>query len=190
MGKTLRMKKLLHAPFTLKKGMLDMIARETQFALDGKPAHIIAKFNSLTDPRSSARCTRPASRRAHRSGGAWHVLPASGHSGVSHNIHVRSIIGRFLEHTRVFYFLNGGEEQIPLQCRLDGAQPRQARRDLLPGGRQELLRVKKELEGYLTDNTQAGACSRTGATCATRRPATRTRAVPRRRCWSGWATRC
>lgn len=51
MGKTLRMKKLLHAPFTLKKGMLDMIARETQFALDGKPAHIIAKFNSLTDAK-------------------------------------------------------------------------------------------------------------------------------------------
>ncbi|TXH92806.1 MAG: polyphosphate kinase 1, partial [Pseudomonas sp.] len=51
MGKTLRMKKLLHAPFTLKKTLLDMIAREAQFASEGKPAHIMAKVNSLTDPK-------------------------------------------------------------------------------------------------------------------------------------------
>ncbi|MGE8372604.1 MAG: polyphosphate kinase 1, partial [Pseudomonas putida] len=115
MGKTLRMKKLLHAPFTLKKGMLDMIARETQFALEGKPAHIIAKFNSLTDAK-----VIKALYKASQSGvkidlvvrGMCCLRP--GIPGVSHNIQVRSIIGRFLEHTRVFYFLNGGEEQIYL----------------------------------------------------------------------------
>ena len=80
MGKTLRMKKLQHAPFTLKKGMLDMIARETQFALDGKPAHIIAKFNSLTDPKI-IRALYKASQSGVRIDlvRARHVLPAAGH---------------------------------------------------------------------------------------------------------------
>ncbi len=139
MGKTLRMKKLLHAPFTLKKGMLDMIARETQFALDGKPAHIIAKFNSLTDPKI-IRALYKASQSGVRIDlvvrGMCRLRP--GIAGVSHNIHVRSIIGRFLEHTRVFYFLNGGDEQMFLSS-ADWMErnPRQARRDLLPGGGQE-----------------------------------------------------
>ena len=51
MGKTLRMKKLLHAPFTLKKNLLEMINREAAQAALGQPAHIMAKVNSLTDPK-------------------------------------------------------------------------------------------------------------------------------------------
>lgn len=60
MGKTLRMKKLLHAPFTLKKNLLEMINREAAQAALGQPAHIMAKVNSLTDPKVIRACTRPA----------------------------------------------------------------------------------------------------------------------------------
>jgi len=158
MGKTLRMKKLLHAPFTLKKGMLDMIARETQFALDGKPAHIIAKFNSLTDAK-----VIKALYKASQSGvkidlvvrGMCCLRP--GIPGVSHNIQVRSIIGRFLEHTRVFYFLNGGEEQIYLSSAdwMERNLDKRVETCFPVEGKKLLLRVKKELEGYLTDNTHA-----------------------------------
>ncbi|MEK1952839.1 polyphosphate kinase 1 [Pseudomonas sp. YNh] len=158
MGKTLRMKKLLHAPFTLKKGMLDMIARETQFALEGKPAHIIAKFNSLTDAK-----VIKALYKANQSGvkidlvvrGMCCLRP--GIPGVSHNIQVRSIIGRFLEHTRVFYFLNGGEEQIYLSSAdwMERNLDKRVETCFPVEGKKLLLRVKKELEGYLTDNTHA-----------------------------------
>ena len=158
MGKTLRMKKLLHAPFTLKKGMLDMIARETQFALEGKPAHIIAKFNSLTDAKIIK-----ALYKASQSGVRIDLVVCGmcclrpGIPGVSHNIHVRSIIGRFLEHTRVFYFLNGGEEQIYLSSAdwMERNLDKRVETCFPVEGKKLLLRVKKELEGYLTDNTQA-----------------------------------
>jgi hypothetical protein len=149
MGKTLRMKKLLHAPFTLKKGMLDMIARETQFALDGKPAHIIAKFNSLTDPKI-IRALYKASQSGVRIDlvvrGMCCLRP--GIAGVSHNIHVRSIIGRFLEHTRVFYFLNGGEEQMFLSSAdwMERNLDKRVETCFPVEGKKLLLRVKKELE--------------------------------------------
>ncbi len=158
MGKTLRMKKLLHAPFTLKKGMLDMIAREMQFALDGKPAHIIAKFNSLTDPKIIR-----ALYKASQSGvkidlvvrGMCCLRP--GIAGVSHNIHVRSIIGRFLEHTRVFYFLNGGEEQLFLSSAdwMERNLDKRVETCFPVEGRKLIVRVKKELDAYLTDNTHS-----------------------------------
>ena len=96
MGKTLRMKKLLHAPFTLKKTLLDMIAREAQFASEGKPAHIMAKVNSLTDPKI-IRALYKASQMGVRIDlvvrGMCCLRP--GVPGVSHNIQVRSIVGRF-----------------------------------------------------------------------------------------------
>ena len=158
MGKTLRMKKLLHAPFTLKKGMLDMIARETQFAIDGKPAHIIAKFNSLTDPKI-IRALYKASQCGVRIDlvvrGMCCLRP--GIAGVSHNIHVRSIIGRFLEHTRVFYFLNGGEEQMFLSSAdwMERNLDKRVETCFPVEGKKLIMRVKKELESYLTDNTHS-----------------------------------
>jgi len=115
MGKTQRMKKLLHAPFTLKKSILDMIAREMQHASEGKSAHIIIKINALTD----AKIIR-ALYKASQSGvkidlvvrGMCCLRP--GVNGVSHNIQVRSIVGRFLEHARVYYFYNDGDEKLYL----------------------------------------------------------------------------
>lgn len=157
MGKTLRMKKLLHAPFTLKKNLLEMINREA--AGGARPACAHHGQGQLAD-RSEGH-PRPVQgqpgRGQDRPGGAWHVLPAAGHPGVSHNIHVRSIIGRFLEHSRIYYFLNGGDEKLylssadwmerNLDMRVETCFPVE--------GKKLVQRVKKELETYLTDNTQA-----------------------------------
>ena len=158
MGKTLRMKKLLHAPFTLKKNLLEMINREAAQAALGQPAHIMAKVNSLTDPKV-IRALYKASQAGVRIDlvvrGMCCLRP--GIPGVSHNIHVRSIIGRFLEHSRIYYFLNGGDEKLylssadwmerNLDMRVETCFPVE--------GKKLVQRVKKELETYLTDNTQA-----------------------------------
>ncbi|MDF3934010.1 polyphosphate kinase 1 [Pseudomonas citronellolis] len=158
MGKTLRMKKLLHAPFTLKKNLLEMINREAAQAAEGKPAHIMAKVNSLTDPKV-IRALYKASQAGVKIDlvvrGMCCLRP--GVPGVSHNIHVRSIIGRFLEHSRIYYFLNGGDEKLylssadwmerNLDMRVETCFPVE--------GKKLVLRVKKELEMYLADNTQS-----------------------------------
>ena len=80
-----------------------------------------------------------------------------GIAGVSHNIQVRSIIGRFLEHTRVFYFSNGGEEKIYLSSAdwMERNLDKRVETCFPVEGKKLILRVKKELESYLTDNTQA-----------------------------------
>ena len=158
MGKTLRMKKLLHAPFTLKKGMLDLIARETLHASEGKPAHIMAKFNSLTDPKI-IRALYKASQTGVKIDlvvrGMCCLRP--GIPGVSHNIQVRSIIGRFLEHTRIYYFYNSGEEQLYLSSAdwMERNLDKRVETCFPLEGKKLILRVKKELEAYLTDNTQS-----------------------------------
>ncbi len=158
MGKTLRMKKLLHAPFTLKKTLLDMIVREAQHASEGKPAHIMVKVNALTDPKV-IRALYKASQSGVRIDlvvrGMCCLRP--GIPGVSHNIQVRSIIGRFLEHSRIYYFLNGGDEKMylssadwmerNLDMRVETCFPVE--------GKKLLTRVKKELEAYISDNTQS-----------------------------------
>ena len=158
MGKALRMKKLLHAPFTLKKGLLDLIAQETQNALSGLPAHIIAKVNGLTDAkiiRALYRASQAGVRIDLIVRGMCCLRP--GIPGVSHNIYVRSIIGRFLEHSRIYYFLNHGDEKLYLSS-ADWMERNLDKRieTCFPLENKRLLsRVKKELEMYLNDNTQS-----------------------------------
>src|SRR5690606_9936640 len=79
--------------------------------------------------------------------------------GVSHNIQVRSIVGRFLEHSRIYYFLNGGEEQIYLSSAdwMERNLDKRVETCFPLEGRKLIVRVKKELESYLTDNTQSWA---------------------------------
>ncbi|OOG38168.1 polyphosphate kinase 1 [Rhodanobacter sp. C05] len=158
MGKVLRMKKLLHAPFTLKKVLLELIARETAHAAAGKPAQIIIKVNALTEPKV-IRALYKASIAGVQVDlivrGVCCLRP--GVEGVSENIRVRSIIGRFLEHSRVYWFANDGEPQLYLASadlmernldrRVEAAFPLE--------GKKLQQRVHNALELYLADNTTA-----------------------------------
>jgi polyphosphate kinase len=104
---------LLVAPVTLHRDMLSLIAREADHARAGKPARLIAKINGLLDPP-----TIEALYAASQAGveidlivrGMCALRP--GVPGLSDSIRVRSIIGRFLEHSRIFWFANAGADEI------------------------------------------------------------------------------
>jgi polyphosphate kinase len=111
-----RLPKLNHvlvAPFTLHQGMQERIDLTVAAAQAGKPAHIMLKMNSLTD-EPLARALAFASQQGVQIDlivrGAC-ILPP-GIKGVTENIRIRSIIGRMLEHSRVFYFKAGEQEQL------------------------------------------------------------------------------
>jgi polyphosphate kinase len=158
LGRVPEMNRLLHAPFTLQSGLLDRIAAERDRARAGEPARIIAKLNSLVEPKIIAALYEAAAAGVSIDlivRGMCCLRP--GVEGVSENIRVRSIVGRFLEHTRVYYFENGGQPQVWLSSadwmernffrRVETCFPIENRRI-----RERLVR---ELESYLADNTQA-----------------------------------
>ena len=107
--------KLCLAPIWLRDRFLDMIRREAAHAKKGDPAHIIAKMNSLCDEELIE-----ALYEASAAGVKIELIVRGicclkvGIPGVSENISVRSIVGTFLEHSRIYYFLNGGQEEIYL----------------------------------------------------------------------------
>jgi polyphosphate kinase len=110
---TPKLHRLTQSPFGLHDMVLGKIARETEHARAGRPARITAKMNALVDPESiealyRASCTGVKIDLIVR--GVCALRP--GVPGVSENITVRSIVGRFLEHSRVFYFENGGEPEL------------------------------------------------------------------------------
>ena len=160
-----RLRKLLHAPFSLHQALLAKIERESTHAAAGRPARIIAKLNALTEPTIIQ-----ALYRASRAGvdidlivrGVCCLRP--GVPGVSERIKVRSIVGRFLEHSRAYYFENAGEREIycasadwmdrNLFRRIEVAFPVEA-----PGLQ---ARVADDLKLYLADDTQAWVLSPAG----------------------------
>jgi polyphosphate kinase len=113
LSKSGRMKRLLLAPFTMHRRIVEMIRREARNAKDGKPARIKAKMNALTD-EGVIRALQAASQAGVQIDlivrGACALRP--GVMGLSENIRVRSILGRFLEHHRIWYFENGGDSDV------------------------------------------------------------------------------
>ena len=106
---------LVVAPFTLHRHMMERVHEVEAAARAGQPARIVLKMNSLTD-ESLAQALASAARAGARIDlivrGAC-VLPA-GVAGFTDGLRIRSIVGRFLEHTRVFYFLAGESERVYL----------------------------------------------------------------------------
>jgi polyphosphate kinase len=152
------MQRILQSPFTLLDSLLEKTRRETEFARQGKPARIIAKMNALIEPQI-IQTLYQASMAGVKIDlivrGICALRP--GVPGLSENISVRSIIGRFLEHSRVFYFHNDGDAEIYCASadwmernffrRIEVAFPidRKQHRD----------RIIEDLETYIADNTLA-----------------------------------
>jgi polyphosphate kinase len=115
LGKASKLRHLWQSPFTLHQRLLKAIQNETEIAKSGKKAHIIAKMNALLDP-DIIRALYDASAAGVKIDliirGVCALIP--GIPGVSDNIRVRSIVGRFLEHSRIFYFYNNRAENVYL----------------------------------------------------------------------------
>lgn len=158
LGRVADMNRLLHAPFTLHSGLIERIAAERDRAAAGGKGRIIFRVNSLVEPQM-IRALYEASLAGVEIDlivrGMCCLRP--GLAGVSENIRVRSIVGRFLEHSRVYYFGNDGKPEVWLSSadcmernffrRVELAFPIETRR--------LRQRVMRELKWYLADNTQA-----------------------------------
>lgn len=113
LGRGMRLKRLLQSPFTLHSGMLERIHRESDHARAGRKGLIRAKMNSLIDRQIIEALYQASQAGVHIDliiRGVCCLQP--GIPGLSENIHVRSVMGRFLEHPRVFYFLNDGDDEL------------------------------------------------------------------------------
>ncbi len=109
------LRKLLVAPVSMRKGLDALIEREIELTRTGKKGHLIFKMNALEDPdmiKLLYRASQAGIRVDLLVRGLCCLRP--GIPGVSENITVRSVIGRFLEHARIYYFRNGGREEVYL----------------------------------------------------------------------------
>ncbi len=166
LGRAGKMRHIWQSPFTLHKRVLAAIQNEARLAREGQPARIIAKMNALLDPQvidelylaSQAGVKVDLIVR-----GVCALRP--GIEGLSENIRVRSVIGRFLEHSRVFYFLNAGAEDVYLAS-ADWMGRNFFRRIELcfpvldPALKRRV--VREGLQPYLDDNGQAWAMDADG----------------------------
>lgn len=159
LGPMIELKHLLHSPFTLYRCVLAKIERETAHAEAGRPARIVAKLNALNEAHVIS-----ALYRASQAGveidlivrGACTLRP--GIPGVSERIRVRSIVGRFLEHSRVYWFGNDGAPEI--YCASADWMERNLKRRIEVAfpilDPVHAARVYDEtLANYLADNTEA-----------------------------------
>ncbi|WP_129644119.1 polyphosphate kinase 1 [Peristeroidobacter agariperforans] len=152
------MQKILQSPFTLHEGLLEKTRREIAFAREGKPARIIAKMNALIEPQIIQTLYSAAMAGVKVDlivRGICALRP--GLPGISENITVRSVVGRFLEHSRVYYFHNDGNPEI--FCASADWMERNFFRRIevcFPIERkQHRDRIVEDLQTYLADNEQA-----------------------------------
>jgi polyphosphate kinase len=162
---TPRLTKLLQSPFGLHAAIVEKIDREANHARAGRPGRIIGKMNSLVDPQ-----VIEALYHASRAGvqidlivrGLCALRP--GIPGVSENIRVRSIVGRFLEHSRVFFFGNDSASELYLAS-ADWMERNFFRRVEIAFPVREQThreRILRDLDSYLADNMQAWSLGRDG----------------------------
>jgi polyphosphate kinase len=160
-------RKLLIAPINLRERMVELIHREVKHQKNGKKGHLIFKMNSLVDSpiiqelyaASQAGVKIDLSVR-----GICSLRP--GIKGVSENIQVTSIIGRFLEHSRIYYFRNAGQEEVYLGSA--DLMPRNINRRvevLFPVEDKRLVRYLRDevLAIYLKDNVKARRMNSNGS---------------------------
>ncbi len=115
LGKSNKLNHLWQSPFTLHSNLIKAINKEAEIAKSGKKAHIIAKMNALLDADVIRALYEASAAGVHIDllvRGVCALKP--GIPGISENIRVRSIVGRFLEHTRIFYFHHHGEHHLYL----------------------------------------------------------------------------
>ncbi len=153
------LKKLHQSPYGISNMFVDRVEREAQHARAGKPAKIIAKVNGLSSP-----AIINALYTASQAGVEIKLIVRGicclrpGLDGISENIEVRSIVGRFLEHARVFYFLNADEEDELFISSAD-LMPRNLRNRIEQCVPIEDAKLKQtvlnQLQLYLDDNTNA-----------------------------------
>ncbi|MEA2175591.1 MAG: polyphosphate kinase [Blastocatellia bacterium] len=152
-------RRLLVAPVNLRQRMIALIEREIEHGKSGRPARIIVKINSLTDLniiRSLYEASQAGVQVDLIVRGICALRP--GVPGLSDNIRVRSIVGRFLEHSRIFYFANGGDEDLYIGS-ADWMHRNLDRRVevVTPIKDSQLKRQLKDdiLDAYLRDNVKA-----------------------------------
>jgi polyphosphate kinase len=166
LGKSSRMKHLALSPFTLHKRVVAAVRNEARLAKEGKPARIIAKMNALLEAEIIEELYAASQAGVQIDlviRGVCALRP--GMPGLSDNIRVRSVVGRFLEHTRIFCFLNEGAEDVYLSSadwmdrnffrRIELAFP-----ILDPVLKQRVIR--EGLQAYLDDVSQAWTMNSAG----------------------------
>ena len=150
--------KFIVAPLGLRDKLTEFIDREIRWAAAGKPARIVAKMNSLLDKQLIIKLYEASAQGVLVDlivRGICVLRP--GLPGVSENIRVRSIVGRFLEHSRIFCFLNGGEENMYISSADWMPRNLNERVELtVPvGDENHKQRIKEILELQLRDNQKA-----------------------------------